>query len=590
FNGTQGSCNNTGGRTGETAFEPGSGATIMSLGGVCGSDNIVTARAARFHSGSLAQIVEYVDSFGGTVGTASSTGNAPPAANAGADYVIPKQTAFTLTGTVSDPAGQALAYAWEQIDAGASAFANPPYGDQTSDPAETTRPLFHPQAPVGPVTSGSLAMRTFAGLTPGGFLMAESLPTIGRALNFRLTARDNQSAGGGVSSDTARVEVVGTAGPFSVLTPNTNVSWMAGSMQTVTWQVSNTNVTPINCATVNIMFSADGGLTFGVLARGTPNDGSETITVPSINTTLARIKIEAVGNIFFDISDANFTVSGAVECGYLIGPTDQSFLPGVGTGSVSVVSGAGCGWTATSNAIWITINSGTPGSGNGSVSYSVAANTGTLRTGTITIGGQTFTVTQSATASTLVIDTVIPAAGRTTGGQQIRLTGSFITLSSVTVGGVSASWTYSNGTSEVTVTIPAHASGAVNIDLTPTSGSAYSKSNAFAFLPTIFTDDTLVVGVTTAKAQHIIELRQAVDALRAVAGLTSAPWTDSTLLPSSTLIKAVHITELRTYLENAAGLLGYSAGSYTDPALSSGFLIKRLHIEELRQRIRTIAG
>jgi len=104
FNGTQGSCGSGGGRTGETAFEPGSGMTIMSLGGACSADNVVTARSAYFHSGSLAQIVEYVDSFGGTVGAASSTGNAPPVANAGGDYVIPKQTPFTLAGTVSDPA------------------------------------------------------------------------------------------------------------------------------------------------------------------------------------------------------------------------------------------------------------------------------------------------------------------------------------------------------------------------------------------------------------------------------------------------------------------------------------------------------
>ena len=130
----------------------------------------------------------------------------------------------------------------------------------------------------------------------------------------------------------------------------------------------------------------------------------------------------------------------------------------------------------------------------------------------------------------------------------------------------------------------------MNIDLTPTSGLGYTKTNAFAYLPTVFSDQPLIAGVTTAKAQHILELRQAVDALRIVAGFPSAPWTDPTLSPTSTLIKAVHITELRSYLENVAALLGYSAGSYTDSGLSSGFVIKRVHIEELRQRIRAIAG
>jgi hypothetical protein len=193
-------------------------------------------------------------------------------------------------------------------------------------------------------------------------------------------------------------------------------------------------------------------------------------------------------------------------------------------------------------------------------------------------------------AATLRIDNVLPPAGRTTGGQQVKLVGEFAGLSTVTIGGVSASWSYTNGTSEITVTTPAHAVGAVDINLMPTSGSAYTKSNAFAYLPTIFTDDTLVLGVTTAKAQHIIELRQAIDAMRAVAGLSPAPWTDATLVPTTTVIKAVYIQELRTYLDDAATRLGYTTQPYTDPSLTMSYVIKRVHIEELRQRIRAIAG
>jgi len=193
----------------------------------------------------------------------------------------------------------------------------------------------------------------------------------------------------------------------------------------------------------------------------------------------------------------------------------------------------------------------------------------------------------------LTIDKVSPPAGRTSGGQQITLAGAFANLSTVTMGGSSASWSYANGpgdTSSITVTTPAHAVGAVQIDLTPTSGPLYSKANAFAYLPTVFTDDTIMVGQTTAKAQHIIELRQAVDALRAVAGLAPVPWTDATLTPGSSVIRAIHIQELRTYLDDAASRLGYLTSSYTDPSLSTGLTVKRIHIEELRQRIRTIAG
>ncbi len=205
--------------------------------------------------------------------------------------------------------------------------------------------------------------------------------------------------------------------------------------------------------------------------------------------------------------------------------------------------------------------------------------------------GGTLERISSTTPSTLSIANVSPLAGRTSGGQQIKLTGAFANLSSVLVGGVSASWSYSSGTSEIMVTTPAHVVAPVNIDLIPTSGTGYSKTNAFAYLPTSFTDNTLVVGSTTVKAQHIYELRRAVDAMRAVAGLGLAPWTDPTLVPASSVIKAVNITELRTNLENVLMLLGYSPpGSYTDPGLSSGVIIKRVHVEELRQRIRTIAG
>jgi hypothetical protein len=197
-----------------------------------------------------------------------------------------------------------------------------------------------------------------------------------------------------------------------------------------------------------------------------------------------------------------------------------------------------------------------------------------------------------ATASSLRIDTLTPKAGRISGGQQLHLTGAFAGLSTVTLGGTSATWVYTNGagdTSAITVTTPAHAAGAVQIALTPAVGSGLSQPNAFAYLPTVFTDDTITIGQTTAKAQHIIELRQAVDAMRAVAGLSGAPWTDPGLAAGNP-IKAIHILDLRTFLNDAATRLGYSTSAYTDPGLTAGFVIKRIHIEELRQRIRTIAG
>jgi hypothetical protein len=92
--------------------------------------------------------------------------------------------------------------------------------------------------------------------------------------------------------------------------------------------------------------------------------------------------------------DIPFTQSG-VSCTVGVSPTSQSIAASGGTGSSSVTSPTGCGWTATSDASWVTITSGATGTGTGTVSYLVAANSGLRRTGTLTVGGQTATIVQS---------------------------------------------------------------------------------------------------------------------------------------------------------------------------------------------------
>ena len=86
-------------------------------------------------------------------------------------------------------------------------------------------------------------------------------------------------------------------------------------------------------------------------------------------------------------------------CTYSIYPTSKHFGPSGGTGSVDVTTQSGCAWTATSNDSWIHITSGSSGTGSGTVNYSVDENTGSARTGTITIANETFTVTQSGTST-----------------------------------------------------------------------------------------------------------------------------------------------------------------------------------------------
>jgi hypothetical protein len=320
-------------RDGATAVEPGSGTTILSYVGICGAgDNISNTRDLRWHAGTFADISAFLagaQAMGCAVNTA--TGNNIPTVNAGAPFTIPRNTPFTLTATGTDADAADipnLTFIWEQVDAAggtdctlAGNLCNPPYGDQPAD-VGNTRPLFRSFSPIKGKT------RTFPSLTyilnnanvppavVGGFRTAEDLPSRSRPMNFRATVRDNRAGFGGVNDSSVTITVDGNSGPFQVTAPNTAVVLTGGTPTNFTWNVNNTNNPPVSAANVKISFSTDGGNTFpNTVLASTPNDGSETITPPNgIVTSQGRIKVEAVGNIFFDISDVNFTLQPGDGC------------------------------------------------------------------------------------------------------------------------------------------------------------------------------------------------------------------------------------------------------------------------------------
>lgn len=345
-NNTDGSCST---REPTSAFEPASGVTIMGYGGICAPRNLSANSIEFFHARSLeqslAEMANQPPPPGGSCGTTLVSGNAPPMVNAGTNFTIPKLTPFTLTGSAVDATNNGLTYSWEEYDLGNPTSST---GDTDTD-ASGARPVFRSYNP------SNVASRTFPSLTyilnnantppatyttllptaptsgsTNGYncaasetcITGESLPSIARAMNFRLTVRDNFSGGGGVADSTMQVTVVNTPGPFQVTTQNSlaglvpNAPWQANTAQTVTWDVAGTNAAPINTTNVNILLSTDGGITFPItLIAATPNDGTESITVPNNPTSTARIKVEAVGNIFFDISNANFTITTASAAG-----------------------------------------------------------------------------------------------------------------------------------------------------------------------------------------------------------------------------------------------------------------------------------
>ncbi len=314
YNGDEGSC--ASGRSATAAYEPGSATTIMGYAGICGSQDLQEHSDAYFHPISFDEIVAYSTlGEGNTCAVVTETGNTPPEIISGSGgYTIPVNTPFTMTGEATDPDGDSLTYAWDQWDLG-------PAGPPPPLPDYVVPPHFRS------FTATASPARTFPrmyDIVNNVNTIGEILPLIDVTLHFRFTARDNRVGGGGVNSGIYEIYVTTEAGPFLVTAPNMAVNWLAAETQTVTWEVANTTAAPVSCAEVSIDLSTDGGYSYPIsLTASTPNDGSQEITVPNIATIAARVRVACLSNIFFDISDADFSIQEPVAEPYKV------YMPGV---------------------------------------------------------------------------------------------------------------------------------------------------------------------------------------------------------------------------------------------------------------------
>ncbi|MFN0217032.1 MAG: reprolysin-like metallopeptidase [Saprospiraceae bacterium] len=295
-------------RAAGTAYEPGSGSTIMSYAG-CDPGQIQGYGDLYYHSGSIEQIRWFADFA--TCGSWIQTTNNPPVATLDYqnNFSIPISTPFELTGAATDLDGDALTYSWEGIDAGPETPLGEPQGN-----AAIFRSLLAKDVPnrYFPKLSTVLANDTD---------VAEQLPTYTRDLTFRFTVRDNKPDGGGVDYEDLAFKATETAGPFLVVSPNAaNAIWRVGELVRVQWDVANTNVSPVNCQIVNIRLSTDGGQTYPImLAQDTENDGSQYVAVPNILTSQARVRVEAADNVFYDLSNANFKIQNPIQPSLTLG-------------------------------------------------------------------------------------------------------------------------------------------------------------------------------------------------------------------------------------------------------------------------------
>ena len=314
FNGSTGSCSG-GNRNASTAYEPGSGSTIMAYAGICSPQDLQLHSDPYFHTINFDEIITNITTGAATCGVVTTSGNNLPVASIGTSaHTIPFGTPFFLTGSGTDPDGDSLTYCWEQMNLGSASAPNTP---------SATGPRFRS---YNPSSSPTRIIPEYNSLLNNVVPVGEVLSTAAQTLTFRLTVRDGRALCGGVDYDVNnKVITVASTGPFAVTSAPS--VWAVGSSQTVTWSIGGSNVAPINVTNVKISLSIDGGLSFPyILENSTPNDGSQLIQLPAgITTQSARIKIESIGNIFFAISPNNFAIDD---------PSAGSFITiGNGTGS-----------------------------------------------------------------------------------------------------------------------------------------------------------------------------------------------------------------------------------------------------------------
>ncbi len=286
-----------------SAFEPGSGSTIMSYSGACGVDNLGVSREDYYHSGTLEQILNYTNRDNSEAYICAEkidVGNTNPVVEivTPVGVTIPASTPFYLLGKATDKEANPMTYIWEQVDNSTNTPLGMPAGDC---------PLFRSyRSTINP-------MRLFPNRTSiynKNFTdVKEFMPTYSRNMNFRFAVRDNNPMAPGVTMQDIRFKVNGDAGPFEVTEPASQVKFTVGKTYKIKWNVANTDKAPVNAKYVDILIGYGNvtALDFGtnnvvMVAERVQNDGEFDLFIPDRLSNTSRIIVRGHNNIFFNIS------------------------------------------------------------------------------------------------------------------------------------------------------------------------------------------------------------------------------------------------------------------------------------------------
>ncbi|WP_164723255.1 reprolysin-like metallopeptidase [Chryseobacterium aureum] len=279
--------------------EPGGGTTIMGYAGIT-YDNVQANADGYFHYKSIDQVLTNLENKNACGTSQDINNNTAPVINALAAYNIPKGTAYYLDASATDVESDPVNYTWEQNDStdefstisGDSGWGYNPKGALSrSLPGSPNGRRYFPKLET--VVNGILTNKQDW----------ETVSYIPRVLNYAVTVRDQNPQRPMVSTSTTTV-TVGNDGPFKFNGLTTSSVLYNNAVNTIYWDVANTNAAPYNVASVKIDYTTNNGTTWTDLVAAAPNTGSYSVQMPANVSGAVKLRVSAVGNVFYAVSPA----------------------------------------------------------------------------------------------------------------------------------------------------------------------------------------------------------------------------------------------------------------------------------------------